>query len=234
MSNTTPRIPRTMAEFVEFMGQKGPRWKAQFAAIGLTNAQGTLIDTAATKLLAAYKERVDAEQALKNAVLLLKESAGESRELATNYLRVIDSFAALSAAPAVVFAAADVPPPADPKPVPAPGLPESFKVTLDQTGALNLSWKCPNPVGSAGVIYEIKRRLGTSGAYSFIGASGQRKFTDNTLPSGNATVGYQIQAVRTTVRGPVAQFNVNFGMGGGGFAIASVTEENVGGAKMAA
>ncbi len=42
----------------------------------------------------------------------------------------------------------------------------------------------------------------------------------------SAAVTYQITAVRSTARGNPAQFTVNFGIGGGGFAITSVTTES--------
>jgi hypothetical protein len=57
----------------------------------------------------------------------------------------------------------------------------------------------------------------------FVGASGVKSFVDDTLPSGASPVTYQITAVRSTARGNPAQFVVNFGVGGGGFAVTSVT-----------
>jgi len=60
--------------------------------------------------------------------------------------------------------------------------------------------------------------------HGFVGASGVKTFTDETLPSGSAPVTYQITAVRSTSRGNPAQFTVNFGIGGPGLTIASITE----------
>jgi hypothetical protein len=109
---------------------------------------------------------------------------------------------------------------------------------LLQTGALELKWKCNNPSGTQGTIYEVKRQIGGvgSGGFVFVGASGVRSFTDDTLPSGSAPVTYQITAVRSTARGKPAQFTVNFGIGGGGgFAITSITGASEGtSVKMAA
>jgi hypothetical protein len=81
------------------------------------------------------------------------------------------------------------------------------------------------------------RRIGGGGAsaFTFVGASGVKSFTDDTLVSGASPVTYQITAVRSTSRGNPAQFTVNFGVGGGGgFAVTSVTEETPVGVKMAA
>jgi hypothetical protein len=61
---------------------------------------------------------------------------------------------------------------------------------------------------------------------------------DDTLPIASAPVTYQITAVRSTARGNPAQYTVNFGTGGGGgLAIASITQDEVefdGGLKQAA
>jgi hypothetical protein len=73
-----------------------------------------------------------------------------------------------------------------------------------------------------GTIYEVKRAAG-GGSMEFVGASGVKTFTDDTLPMGASPVTYQITAVRSTARGNPAQFVVNFGTGGGGLTIASIT-----------
>ena len=103
--------------------------------------------------------------------------------------------------------------------------PTDFKVSLSQGGALTLKWKCPNPAGSAGTIYQVARRLGATGSFTFIGGSGTRKFIDQTLPTGSSSITYRIVAVRSTAQGPEALFTVNFGVSaGGGERIASIAE----------
>jgi len=102
-------------------------------------------------------------------------------------------------------------------------MPFDFTVGLLQNTSLELKWKCNNPSGTQGTIYEVKRAIG-GGAFNFVGATGVKLFTDDTLPSGSAPVTYQITAVRSTARGNPAQFTVNFGIGGPGLTIASVTE----------
>jgi hypothetical protein len=61
-------------------------------------------------------------------------------------------------------------------------------------------------------------------------ATGVKTFTDDSLPANASPCTYQITAVRAArggaARGNPAQFTVNFGMGGvggGGFAITSIT-----------
>jgi hypothetical protein len=83
----------------------------------------------------------------------------------------------------------------------------------------------PQPAGHEGTIYNIFRRVGDSGEFAFIGGSGVREFTDETVPSGAALIMYKIQAVRSTAVGPYATFNVFIGTGAEGAAmVTSVVE----------
>jgi len=77
-----------------------------------------------------------------------------------------------------------------------------------------------------GTIYEVKRRNGATGAFTYIGATGVKNFTDATLPSGLSSATYQITAIRSTASGNPAQFTINFGVGGGdGFTITNEAAE---------
>ncbi|MCC6320827.1 MAG: hypothetical protein IT438_05245 [Phycisphaerales bacterium] len=102
---------------------------------------------------------------------------------------------------------------------------------LWQNGSLELKWKCGNPSGTVGTIYQVKWRIGGAtgggGAFTFVGATGVRSFTDDTLPAGSTPVTYEVAAVRSTTRGNPAQFTVNFGTGGGGFAITGIIKGSV-------
>jgi len=135
-----------------------------------------------------------------------------------------------------VYVLAQIPPPAQGGTTPPPGTPFDFTVGLLQDGSLQLKWKCSNPSGTVGTIYEVKRQIG-GGAFEFVGATGVKTFTDDTL-TGASPVTYQITAVLSTARGNPAQFVVNFGVGGGGLTVASVVstpESSSGGdIKMAA
>src|SRR6201999_3984722 len=78
-----------------------------------------------------------------------------------------------------------------PSPVPAPGTPYKFNVSLGSTGALALSWKCQNPRGSSGTMYQLHRRVGATGDFQYLGATGRKAFVDGTVPAGSASVTYQ-------------------------------------------
>ena len=55
-------------------------------------------------------------------------------------------------------------------------------------------------------------------------AGGDKTFIDDTLPVGSTGVVYELTGIRSTRRGLSNQFNVNFGVGGGGgFTVTQVT-----------
>jgi hypothetical protein len=74
-----------------------------------------------------------------------------------------------------------------------------------------------------GTIYHVYRQLEAEGAFTFIGGSGSKKFTDTGVPSGVATIVYRIQAVRSTAIGVDAEFIVRFGTTTGGGVMTTVT-----------
>ena len=99
-----------------------------------------------------------------------------------------------------------------------------MKAGLEANGALKLTWKCSSPRAS-GMTYQIYRRATPEGEFEYLGGTGEKKWTDNTLPAGSSQITYQLQAVRSTAVGPWAQFNVNIGVSSAsGAAKATVTE----------
>jgi hypothetical protein len=106
-----------------------------------------------------------------------------------------------------------------------PGTASNFKVALNGDGSIDLTWKCNNPRGTTGTMYQIFRGFdGAEGAFEYLGGVGEKKYHDDTIPAGTTSVTYKIQAVRSTAVGGWAVFNVSFGMasGGGGAMTATV------------
>ncbi len=175
----------------------------------------------------AYSDHLAAQAAAKAAtanfydkVRLMHSGPGAGADM----IQTIKTFAQTSNNPNV-YVLAQVPPPAAPGTTPPPGTPFDFTVSLLQDGSLDLRWKCSNPAGTVGTIYEVMRQIG-AGAMSFVGASGVKEFTDDTIPAGSSPCTYQVTAVRSTSRGNPAQFTVNFGVSGPGLTISSITGEN--------
>lgn len=92
----------------------------------------------------------------------------------------------------------------------------NFSFDLDtNTGGLIVHWKCSNPVGVSHVVYTVRRAIG-SGPLSTVGVTGEKKFTDTTIPAGASTITYQVFGQRGSLTGPAGNpVTVRFGNGGG-------------------
>jgi hypothetical protein len=218
-------VPDTRIGKIEFYEAHITPWTSNAAGIGLTPASVTALGTLTTAARAAYNAHLAAREAARAAtdnfydkVRAMHSNPGAGSDM----IQTIKTYAETKNDPNV-YVLAQIPPPAAPGTTPPPGTPFEFTVGLLQNGALELKWKCNNPSGTQGTIYEVKRSV-NGGAFNFVGATGVKSFTDDTLPSGATPATYQVTAVRSTARGNPAQFTVNFGIGGPGLTIASVVE----------
>ena len=173
-------LPSKIQDLVNFGTMHWPVWQTNAAAIGLTVPQSTAFKNAATDLAAKFTDVNNAREAFRVAVVAQNTSMGAFRTIAAEDLALIKAFAMTQANPTVVYNLAQIPPPAAPGPVAAPGQPKEITATLDGTGSVTLKWKCGNPPGGQ-VAYIVERRTATSGtgsAFSFAGVAGTRSFTD--------------------------------------------------------
>lgn len=60
-----------------------------------------------------------------------------------------------------------------------------FTMNLLQDGSLRLRWKCSNPSGTVGTSFEVKRQQGGAEPFEFVGTTGVKSFTDDTLTGGS-------------------------------------------------
>ncbi len=192
--------------------------------IGLTAGEVANLTSLAEAGRAALLAANEARNASKAATQAYYTAIANLGKAGAGLIETIRVFAEANNNPNV-YLLAQIPPPAIDAPVPPPGQPREFVVTLGQNGWIQLNWKCTNPEGAVGTAYEIQRKVG-NGSFSIIGiAGGNKEYVDSTLPAGSTGVVYQVTGVRSGLRGPVSQVNVNFGVGGGGgFAVTSVTE----------
>jgi hypothetical protein len=215
-------VPDKQVERIAYFENHIAPWTSAAVAIGTSVAAVTDLDTKTTAARAKLTAAQVARDAAKNATQELKDAVAAMETAGAGIIKQVRAKAEMSGDPAV-YTLAMIPPPATPTPVGAPGLPYRFGASLKPSGALELTWKCNNPAGCHNVIYQVYRKVEATGEYTYIGGSGQRKFTDATLPSGLSSVMYQIQGCRSTAVGDVAQFVVNFGTtGSGGTTVASV------------
>lgn len=223
-------FPQSRLGKIEFYENRISDWAANAAGIGLTPAAiadlQTLVDAARAAYGESEKARIASQaatQAFYDAVRAMHSGPGAGSDMVDQ----IRGFARRTDNPQV-YVLAQIPAPQPASSIPPPGTPFAFSVGLLETGALELKWKCINPEGAGGTIYEVRRRAGLNPAspFVYVGATGIRTFEDATLPSGSSPVVYQVTAVRSTTRGNPGQFTVAFGVGGGpGFAITQDTDE---------
>jgi len=230
-----PIVPPKKEEKVAFYNSKTTVWSANAVAIGTTTTAVTDLTTkvtaATTKLAAALAAKEAAKNATADADLAVRDMAHAGAAI----IQQIKAKAAVTGDS--VYILAQIPAPATPTPVPPPGTPTDFKAALNPDGSLKLTWKCPNPAGAAGTIYQIARRLGTGGSgapFTPLTSVGARSLTDPTVPAGTAAVTYRITAVRSTTIGLAAEFTVNFATGASGEMVASVVAEEAVAPKLAA
>ena len=215
-------MPEISSGKVEFCVTHLPPWAENAVAIGSSEEA---IDDLQAKTDAA------------KAAILAQNQARDAARSATLAARMaVDAMAAASAAIILqvrskaetagveVYVLASLPPPADPSPIAAPGKPDDFGVALQQNGTLMLRWKCRNPRGSAGTLYQVYRRLSAEGKFEYLGSTGKKKYLDASIPEGTSNVTYQIQAVRSTAVGVFGEFNVNFGTNASGTSTAMLIQ----------
>lgn len=223
-------LPSKTADMIQWCNVRKSVWADNADSLGLTAGQTTTFTTLSTAAQSALAAQQAALQAYRDATVMLRAASRDLRRNAGDTLAVIKAFAQNAPKPAEVYTIAQIPPPAQPGTLPPPGIPFDFRASLNPGGSLTLRWKCNNPAGASGTIYSVRRRIGTGGSmgpWTHVGASGLRKFIDETF-AGNP-VQYQIQAQRGTSLGLVSStFTVQFGSGSdsfGGLSISAQFEE---------
>lgn len=202
-------VPRNKQPQVQFFMTHLPKWTANAEAIGTTPQMVATMADQTEAARAALVEQQMAQQAARNATLKCQIALERMATTGAAILLQIRSRAQTEGAG--VYSLASLTAPAKASPIGAPGTPTEFTYTLDARGALKLRWKCKNPRGSVGTMYQVSRRLGFDGPLVQLGLSGTKRFIDDTIPAGASQIVYQIQAIRSTAVGPAALFNVNFG-----------------------
>lgn len=228
-------LPKTVIELITFCEAHNGVWAVAPTTLGLTAAQVTALTTATTNARKAYNDAQAAREASKAATTTLNGLAAIMRTQAADLVRQIKAYAELQSNPSSVYAAAQIPAPAAPVPMPAPGKPTDFAVTLNPDGSVNLSWMSTDSAASSGAFFSVGRKLPGQTAFTGIGGapgstSESRRcgFTDSTVPASAASQGaqYIVQGFRGTRVGlaseaVIVQFGVDAG-GGGAFTSASL------------
>jgi hypothetical protein len=204
-------VPEKRLEKIQFFENHVTPWTTNATAIGITTTEVTDLQTKTQAARDAYDAQQAALQSAKVATETFYNAVNTMNDAGAALMKQIRA-KAQATGNLNVYVLAEIPAPPVPTPVGPLGQTRDFKVKLDNvTGALDMTWKCSNPRGASGVVYQIWRKLGTDGEFEYLGGVGDKKYTDSTIPAGTATVSYQIQAVRSTSVGPFGLFIVNFG-----------------------
>jgi hypothetical protein len=216
-------IPDTKTGKIAFYQSKIAPWTTNAVAIGTTATAVAELDTKLTTAQDALAAQDAATEAAKTATATANNAISALTAAGADILRQIRAKGAITGDS--VYELAQIPAPATPTPVGPPGTPYKLGVTLRPTGALEFTWKCDNPTGSVGTIYNVYRALEGSDDFKYLGGTGTRNFVDHTLPAGSTNVTYQIQAVRSTAVGVENEFVVKFGTRSSGAMTATIVEK---------
>jgi len=203
-------LPKQTVARIQWAENHVTPFSTNAVAIGITAAIATDFQTKTEAARAALQARDAADDALRNRNNDLKQAMIALTDAAGAIVNTVHAKADMVGDS--VYSLASIPVPATPAPRPAPGAASDFKVELQADGSIDVTWKCDNS-GSSGVQYQVWRRIGEAGEFTFLCGTGLKMFNDSTIPAGSSQVTYQIRATRPTGAGPWAQYNVNFGAG---------------------
>ncbi|MBK8269436.1 MAG: fibronectin type III domain-containing protein [Planctomycetes bacterium] len=173
--------------------------------IGLTAPQAEAFEILTVKAADAIRVQREAAQAAMAATQTAKAAVRALRIGAGDVVRTVRAYAENAKNPLNIYNKAQIAPPADRMPTPAPERPRSLSATLDATrGALTIRWKARNSAGTSGTNYLIRRKLPGEDQFAFVGVSGAKLFDDATIPEGVTQVEYTVQAVRGKRAGAVS------------------------------
>lgn len=172
-----PVIPDTRRGKIEFYSSHLETWAAHAARIGVTVAQVDALAAKVAAARAALLAQQEAEQAARAATAAFHTAAAAMHADGMTLIGAIRQAAAQAGlaggavAAGEVYVAAHVPPPAPKRRLPPPGRPTDVRIALLGDGTLRLTWKCRNPRGAIGTLYEIRRRDGLGAGVVAAGAA---------------------------------------------------------------
>ena len=207
-------VPKTRSKQISFFQSHIAKWSENRELLGLSDDEIADIEAK----LAAANEAFLAHRIAQNkarAATSVFYSATKALTLAGGSA-ILKVRAAARTQGVTIYQKANLSKPKKASPIAVPGKPTDFEVDLQQIGMVTLKWKCKNPRNAEGTIYEIWREVRRAGetqfaALEFLGVAGKKKFEDWTIPAGVASIIYRVTAVRSTRRGPEADYTLRFG-----------------------
>lgn len=223
-------LPKKTLERIQYVEAHNAPFTTNTTAIGLVSADVTDLSAKAAAARTAFNLRESLWQQAEAVTLDLNSKVDVMSVAWASCTNKIKG-KAIQVGGTSVYTLAQIPAPATPSPIGAPGTPTEFEATLLQGGDVDLVWKCAQPAGASGTTYQVYRRLTPGAEWDFLGTSGEKKYIDATIPAGVQFVMYKVRGIRSTVAGTWGEFNVTFGAGGSGTTTIVATSS---GPKMAA
>ena len=202
-------IPKGRTKRITWYIAHAARWAEDPVGIGSSIEQVAALEAAVEEARLARIEQERAQSVALTATARLQSAIKTMSRLGSCVMMQIRIKAGVN--DPSVYGKAWVPKPRKKSRMGEPGKPRGFTFTLEQIGWVTLRWKCNNPKNAVSTLYHVHRQLNGSGAFVYLGAVGKKKFVDETLPAGTVSVTYQVQAMRSTGRGPLARFYISLG-----------------------
>lgn len=198
-------------------------WKSRASQIGLTEPEAEAVKDNAVAVQEQLALVASLRAQSKAATADLTDRFTDLRRSVSDALRDINAFAAASSNPSAIYNLAEIEPPQPRSVLQPPAKPTNLTFTLDPaTGGIIVRWKCTNPQGVFGVVYTVQRRIGANGPLTTLGATGEKRFVDTTIPAGTSLIVYSLFGQRGGVTGPTSDaVQVRFGTGSNGEMIVS-------------
>lgn len=204
-----PTVPRTIDNQIQFFQTHLPQWQAHAEAIGLSESGVAELAAATDAAREAKARQSRLHNAARAATADLKDALERMMTLGSSAVQTIRAKAMVAGDQ--VYVLAQISRRGRKSKLGEPGAPYSFQTRVNSVGWVGLKWKCKNPPGAVGTVYQVFRQLDHTGAYEFIGASGEKKFVDDTVPPGTREIMYRVQAVRSTAKGMIGSCTVCLG-----------------------
>lgn len=214
--------PRKVADRITFWTDHIPPFTTNAVAIGTTVLAVDDLETKTEAAATALSARNTARQALKSANANLRTAVSAMSSAGMGIVENVRSKARTGGD--AIYDLAQIPVPATPEHKGEPGTPTDYKLELFPDGTLLTKWKCANPQGTQGTMYQVYRSIGASDDYEYLGGTGKKEFYDDTIPAGATRINYKIQGVRSTSIGMAGMFTVNFGTNASGGTTATLAE----------
>jgi len=191
-------LPRSRTAALSWLEGHITGWNTNFAGIGLTSA--SVIDLAqdVTNARASFTsvEQVRAESLATTQDFYTDMDATHKK--ASDMIATIKAFAESSDTPAAVYLLAGITGKDAPTPAAAPETPAITSAQIAADGNVTIGFTARGPTGT---VWLVSRKLNTQTAYTFLGQSDGKEYTDTTLPTGVTTATYIVKGVRGQLSG---------------------------------